>query len=97
MKTEVEKLSRLISRLTQLQGVFEEIATKQYELAALQRQSYPKAIEGNTDLGHKLLGMGDAYGDVAKSLCQLLNGADSVFHLSEAAEYLYCDCVSQRF
>jgi hypothetical protein len=82
MKDSAEKLSRLVSRISQLQGVFEEIATKQHERAVGQ---------GNTDLGNNLQGQANAYGDVANSLRQALNSEKSIYHLSKAADYLLVD------
>ena len=77
-----EKLLRLVSRINQLQGVFEEIEAKQRE----------RVIEqGATDLAHHLQGNANAYGDVARSLRQVLHGEKSIFHLSAAAEHLYID------
>ena len=69
---------RLVSRLTQLQGVFEEIEAKQRELAQ----------NGGGAMEH---GKADAYFRAALSLKQILNGEKSVFHLSAEAEYLYSD------
>lgn len=80
---DAREVVRMVSRLKQLQELYEEIETKQRE----------RVIEqGATDLAHHLQGSANSYGDVAKSLKQLLSGEDSIFHLSEAGEYLYSDC-----